>query len=242
MVISGIGSGSGLGHSLFQAMTRAGVGTPAASQTDFASLNVGNDPLQPHFGASLSTGASGFQDRIVTTTVDDIALKVDVSRVVKGVPGGASASGDSTTETFRIRVETTVDPLTGQQTQKVVNPEPGSSSPLDPQELNQIADQLARGKGSLQGVVSIDDQRTVTNTYYRTLLARDAQGHLVQTHQISSDSDTFSFTDTAKSTVAFDAANPNVETSAQIAQRLLGEYSSEVSLSAYIPGLNIAMA
>ena len=182
----------------------------------------------------------GFQDRTVTTTVDEIALKVDVARVAKPGSDAAGASGESTTETLRIRIETTVDPVSGRQTQKVVTPDQASTGALAPKDLARIAAELADGKGALRGVVSIDDHRTVTHTRYQTLLARDAHGTLTQTHQISTDEAAFDFTDTALSSVGFDAANANVETSAQIARRLADEYSSPAALAAHIPGLSAA--
>ncbi len=115
MLVSGGGSASWLGHSLSEALTRAADGTPPAARAAFQSLSIEQDPLSADIALYGVPETGGFQDRTVTTTVDEIELKIDVARVTKGGSDTAGARGDAATETVRIRVETTVDPLTGQR-------------------------------------------------------------------------------------------------------------------------------
>lgn len=239
MMIPGVGGFSGLGSSLFQSMTRATAGAPLPRSSDFATLSIGSDPLAPDTGAYAPPLMAGFEDRTVTTTIDDIVLKVDVSRVVKGAADSTSTSGDSATETLRIRVETTADPITGQQTRRVVDPAVSSAGALDSKTVNALAEELANGQGALQGVVSIQDHRTIAHTYYKTVLTRGDDGKLVAEHRISSDSRSLDLADEAKSTVGFDASEASRLTPETIARALAGEYSSQTYLAMHIPGLAI---
>ena len=153
MVVSGSGSASWLGHSLSEALTRAADGTLSAARAAFQSLSIEQDPLAADIALYGVPETGGFQDRTVTTTVDEIELKIDVARVTKGGADVAGARGDSATEMVHIRVETTVDPLTGQRTRVTTDPQQATSGALDAKELDRIAGGLADGQGAFQGVI-----------------------------------------------------------------------------------------
>jgi hypothetical protein len=239
MVISGMESRSPLGASLFHALTAAAAGDVATRGGRFSGLAVERDKLEPEIGLYGAPIGSDFQDRTVTTTVDDITVKIDVARVAKGASADGAAAGTSATQTVHVRITHTVDPLSGQRTDEVVDAGAPSAGQLDPGTLDDVSRALHDGDGVMRGTASITDHRTVRHTYYKSALERNAQGQLQTVQRVSQDTSSFDFMDEANSAVALDGARTSA-TAAQLAQGLADQYSSDAFLQTHLPGLTIS--
>jgi hypothetical protein len=188
-------------------------------------------------GSFVLPGGYGSFDRTVTTTVDDISVKVDVSRVVKN----ASTPDNAATDTVQIQIKTVYDPSSGKKTTTVIDPVTGGSADLSDAQISAIEAQLADGKGALAGDVSIDDQRTNTQTTYKTLLEPDANGKLQSVQTASTDTSSQQYSDDVKSATSFDASNDTVGSAADVAASLLEKFTTPDWLHANLPGLGISV-
>ena len=241
MPISGIGQITGAASTLHGALLSA-ADPGAARSLSTGSASTAGDPLDP--GSFVLPGGYGDgYGRTVTTTVDEITIDVNVTRVTKdGAADAASgaAPDNSAGDTYHIQVTTVYDPSTGKTTRSVIDPVKATSGTVDNAQIDAIERKLQDGDGVLAGNVSIDDQRSTTQTVYKTVLEPDGTGHLQSVRTEESQSSSLEYSDKVKSASTFDATDPDVGSATDVATSLLGKFTSSDWLNANIPGLHIS--